>query len=28
VPEVEPAGDGLVSCHNWKNLTFERELAS
>jgi oligopeptide/dipeptide ABC transporter ATP-binding protein len=28
VPEVEPAGDGLVSCHNWKTLTFERELAS
>ncbi len=28
IPEVEPAGEGLVSCHNWKSLTFERELAS
>ena len=22
VPEVEPAGNGLVSCHNWKSLSL------
>ena len=26
VPEVEPAGNGLVSCHNWKNLSLQKEL--
>jgi len=26
VPQVEPAGNSLVSCHNWKSLSLETEL--
>jgi len=26
IPQVEPAGNSLVSCHNWKSLSLEKEL--